>query len=433
MRLRAPLVVGGGFGLGVAALLFACAEDDVFIENLGQDAATAVDALPPAREAASATSVDASGATDACPDGGCPRLPVCGDGVIEGDELCDDGDAGIGCSAACVFDPGYTCDEAGAPCRRTTCNDGKREGSEACDDGNSDFGDRCTPTCKSEPECPAAPGACTSVCGDGIETASEDCDDGNRDDGDGCSRRCTVEPGWTCAPRDTPAPTMTLSSVVRDFKMGWNVVGGGGAQTPQSGGHPDFENNAQNRGLDRGIVDGVLGAQGKMVYARAVGGTLTTTDRSRFDPWFRDVPNVNVPVVVPLMFTYSAATGTYTFSSTRYFPIDGRGFGNQGLPVNFHFTAETRFWFEYRGGEEIVASSDDDLWVFVNRRRAVDFGGVHGTMEQTVDLDAERTVLGLRLGSIYEVAIFKAERHTTTSSFGLKLTGFRDATSVCRR
>jgi len=434
MRHAALGVLVGILG-GVAAGLSACGEDDDTIEGAGQDAALPADASTPAvldeRSEASVT-------IDACADGGCRPPPVCGDGVLEGEELCDDGDAGIGCSPACVFDPGYACDEAGAPCRRTTCNDGKREGSEACDDGNNDLGDRCTPSCKNEPECPVAPGACTSVCGDGIKTETEACDDGNRDDGDGCSRRCVVEPGWTCGPRTTPTATMTIPSVVRDFKMGWNIVGGGGAQTPIRGGHPDFENNTQNRErIDPMITKPLLGPDGKVAYFRdsdQEGGSTSTTNKTSFDQWFRDVPGVNVTVVVPLTFTYSSGTNTYTFLDTTYFPIDARGFGNQGLSNNFHFTFETRFWFEYAGGEKLSIASDDDAWVFVNRRRVVDLGGVHASVASpVVDLDAVRTTLGLVRGSIYEAVVFKAERKVTSSSFRIDLTGFRDRTSVCRR
>lgn len=93
------------------------------------------------------------------------REARCGDGVVEGDEACDDANEldGDDCVA----------------CEVATCGDGiVREGFEACDDGNQDDGDRCTRRC-------ALP-----TCGNGLLEADEECDDGNQDDSDACSSRC---------------------------------------------------------------------------------------------------------------------------------------------------------------------------------------------------------------------------------------------------
>ena len=59
------------------------------------------------------------------------------------------------------------------------CGDGIREGFEQCDDGNSDPADGCTNTCT------------LPRCGDGIVQAGEQCDDGNRFDSDTCRNDCT--------------------------------------------------------------------------------------------------------------------------------------------------------------------------------------------------------------------------------------------------
>jgi cysteine-rich repeat protein len=60
---------------------------------------------------------------------------LCGDGVVEGDEECEDGNGldGDGCSSTCTVE--------------TVCGDGVVEGAEQCDDGNSDDGDRCSNAC----------------------------------------------------------------------------------------------------------------------------------------------------------------------------------------------------------------------------------------------------------------------------------------------
>jgi cysteine-rich repeat protein len=67
---------------------------------------------------------------------------VCGDGVVDSGEQCDDGNtvSGDGCSATC------TIEQAPQP----VCGNGVVEGTEQCDDGNTTSGDGCSSTCKHE-------------------------------------------------------------------------------------------------------------------------------------------------------------------------------------------------------------------------------------------------------------------------------------------
>lgn len=130
-----------------------------------------------------------------------PAEPVCGDGVVEGEEACDDGnpEGEDGCSASCLVEPGYGCSASPSVCA-PTCGDGLLVGAEACDDGNLEDGDGCNAACDPEAgfDCGGAPSVCTSRCGDGLIRGDEQCDDQNLDDGDGCSAACTVEPGFVC-------------------------------------------------------------------------------------------------------------------------------------------------------------------------------------------------------------------------------------------
>jgi cysteine-rich repeat protein len=104
--------------------------------------------------------------------------PVCGNGVIEGDETCDDGNIedGDGCSSVCLIE-----EEPGP-----ICGNGVIEGDETCDDGNIEDGDGCSAVCLIEEE----PGP---ICGNGALEGDEECDDGNTEDGDGCSAFCVIE------------------------------------------------------------------------------------------------------------------------------------------------------------------------------------------------------------------------------------------------
>jgi cysteine-rich repeat protein len=87
-------------------------------------------------------------------------LDCCGDGLISGDEACDDGNfaGGDGCAADCsIIEPGFECPTPGSPCL-SICGDSLIVGGETCDDGNTDDGDCCTSQCQFDPQdCPAAP------------------------------------------------------------------------------------------------------------------------------------------------------------------------------------------------------------------------------------------------------------------------------------
>lgn len=128
--------------------------------------------------------------------------PICGDGLVEGDETCDDGDltSGDGCNAACRIEAGFNC--AGEPSGCVSiCSDGLIVGSETCDDGDLDNGDGCNGICGIETgwACTGAPSACAPVCGDRRIIGSETCDDGNHAGMDGCSALCAIEPGYVCS------------------------------------------------------------------------------------------------------------------------------------------------------------------------------------------------------------------------------------------
>ncbi|MCX6817786.1 MAG: VWA domain-containing protein [Candidatus Aenigmarchaeota archaeon] len=81
------------------------------------------------------------------------------------------------------------------------CGNGVKEGSEGCDDGNTANGDGCNSGCQVETgwACTGTqPSVCTPACGNGIITSPETCDDGNTASSDGCSNVCQTENGWTC-------------------------------------------------------------------------------------------------------------------------------------------------------------------------------------------------------------------------------------------
>jgi cysteine-rich repeat protein len=170
-----------------------------------------------------------------CDDPDCVQActePVCGNGIVEPGEMCDDGNAadGDGCSALCMQEAGMEIcsngmdddldglvDCADSDCSDHTwcngsCGNGIVESGEQCDDGNANAGDGCAPDCTLEPsaeicddradndsdgltDCadPDCADDAFCLCGNGVVEGNEECDDGNNTDGDGCASDCTVE------------------------------------------------------------------------------------------------------------------------------------------------------------------------------------------------------------------------------------------------
>ncbi|HEX9295356.1 MAG TPA: fibro-slime domain-containing protein [Polyangiaceae bacterium] len=84
---------------------------------------------------------------------------------------------------------------------------------------------------------------------------------------------------------------------------------------------------------------------------------------------------------------------------------------------NFGFTTELHTKFQYNGGETFRFSGDDDLWVFINGKLAMDLGGLHPPAANTINLDSAAGTLGIAKGNVYTLELFHAERHTTASNF----------------
>ena len=386
----------------------------------------------------------------------------------------------------------WMCTEAGSPCTRSTCGNGVREGAEPCDDGNDRPGDGCSPDCELEPQCTTS--GCVSQCGDGIILPgdSEECDDGDTLDGDGCSATCQQELGYECqqVAESLPAELM-IPIVYRDFVGAQRALPGApihpdfdstrGAATQTLA---LVDNSLSRDGLPvlTGLcvgepVDGLLtGATDPECPQGSIDGSTTNyafnqmSSQTAFDQWFQDVPAVNRTLVSRLCLKRQDSSDTYIFDSSTdnpadcgvadtcaegscwFLPINDQGFVAEGLETNnletpdvifgsadpttlegnFSFTSVVRTWFIYRGGEQLEFSGDDDVWVFINGKLAVDIGGLHSIVNGGVTLDEARaTEFSLTSGRVYEMTLFHAERYGYGSNFKLTLTGFASANSEC--
>jgi cysteine-rich repeat protein len=95
----------------------------------------------------------------------------CGDGTVDADEVCDDGNRldGDGCNASCSSDE--------------SCGNGVLDIGEACDDSNQAAADGCSADCTSD-----------ETCGNSIVDPGETCDDGNTSGADACPANCSAAP-----------------------------------------------------------------------------------------------------------------------------------------------------------------------------------------------------------------------------------------------
>lgn len=191
--------------------------------------------------------------------------------------------------------------------------------------------------------------------------------------------------------------------------------------------HPDFEAYSGD-GISPGIVRDELGPDDKPSYntdspfmrdGRYVHDRhgQQTTSKEHFDQWYRTGEwNREVLYTLPL----EGQEGHLTFSSSSFFPIDDQGFGNEGRDHNYAFTFELHTEFTYTGGEVFTFVGDDDLWVFINRKLAVDVGGLHPAESATIRLDEAAERLGIEVGETYPLSLFHAERHTWHSNFHIE-------------
>jgi cysteine-rich repeat protein len=121
---------------------------------------------------------------ESCPE----QCNVCGDGVVFGDETCDNGPDNLTYWPSTPPDGAcsQTCDAA-----FSFCGDGFLDPSETCDNGQANL--TYWPSTPPDGACSQTCDAAFSFCGDGFLDPPEACDDANNEPFSGCSDTCTAE------------------------------------------------------------------------------------------------------------------------------------------------------------------------------------------------------------------------------------------------
>jgi fibro-slime domain-containing protein len=480
-----------------------------------------------------------------CSDTGCTKS-VCGNGIVEAGETCDKGkDNGLfygdgsGCSKTCTPEP--NCRTGGTTQACTThCGDGNVDRDEQCDDGNQSAGDGCSATCRVEAGFTCTPqqqpdtGPCPSA-------PSKDClvlpvifrdFDGAQAGGHpdflfvtatGPSGQKTI-----CVPNASGVP----APVTTDNKCASTDATGPCRELVQptlgTDGKPQL-NTGRASGLtcacrftdwdNTGVLNGQTQATPTSCWddggneRKRIGFTTpflvqVIRDAASFGQWYHD-STLSTKVTGTLELA-ATGTGQYQFSSSvpgavagaasrtvyddlhaifmkqqtqlssGFFPLESQprpkvcniwpywlpalatncaagdgypvasqwdplgsyttnpptaGTGGPVNPVtgvqrNFYFTTEVRYLFRYDGVPGTLSFfGDDDVWVFVNGRLALDLGAPHERIQGEVQVNAS---YGLEAGKVYEIAVFHADRHPRESNYQLTLSGFSTTRSLCQ-
>lgn len=233
-----------------------------------------------------------------------------------------------------------------------------------------------------------------------------------------------------------------LEITVRDFNeshvdmersdSGWGPVAGVLELTLGEDQKPVFYDamgtHTWKTGLENGILEKNCWSSGPDTPETCYAGTIPMFEGAEsFDDWYHDttanqrfekqVQMVDVEQNGIFVYDSNDDDGFFPLSPTDGFGITPAG-NNQGK--NFLFTTEIHFNFIYNQGQKFTFRGDDDLWIFVNNKMALDLGGMHLPFEGTIDFDALADELGIAPGGLYAMDVFHAERHTSDSNFRIE-------------
>ena len=87
--------------------------------------------------------------------------------------------------------------------------------------------------------------------------------------------------------------------------------------------------------------------------------------------------------------------------------------GKQNGGRNLHFCTESHANFRFRKGLKFSISGNDDIWVFVDNKLAIDIGGTHLAAPGYIDMD--KFLPNAEIGKYYDIDIYTCNRRSTSS------------------
>ncbi|HEY3494385.1 MAG TPA: DUF4215 domain-containing protein, partial [Polyangiaceae bacterium] len=371
------------------------------------------------------------GTTQAC-------AAVCGDGNVDATavppEQCDDGNAigSDGCSPACQLEPGFMCSDVASP-DTTACSVGTGQCLELPITfrdfdgqngtmGHPDFyflgaGNRCVPNASGRP--PEMNEGCwasdsTPLCkGIAADTLGPDgkpvlgptkmcacrfTDWDNTGLLQGAAGVTTCTAGAANPQRmETMVPVVTSPDTFKewyaDSTKSQKVV----STIQLAGVGTDFQfSSSEGRTVYTDLHDIFMG-----VTIPAVNGAGANTLSSGFFPLEMQT-GIGATKLCNLWPYWTVGTGACVANDGNNVPQQWdpqgsytamtAGTGGPVKPVtgvsrNFYFTSEIRYLFRYGGSGSLAFYGDDDVWVYINGRLALDLGAPHERLQGTVTMN----------------------------------------------
>ena len=214
----------------------------------------------------------------------------------------------------------------------------------------------------------------------------------------------------------------TKSDILKTRQFGWHNCG------------------YYNKKLEQGMVGFDLDDKYLPV---AMGGTLTPnrglSDMSR---WFTEVEGKSKSYIGAMKLDYDTNGAVFSFHQKEFYPLDGVEFG-EGEEINgdghnhlFTMNFAVPFTVLLSGNESFAVTADDDTFVYVGDKLAIDMGGIHEAMTGRLEIRENGEVyvavdgkdlaysgidVSEKEGSI--VRIFHADRDEEDSTFGVDFVG----------